>query len=185
MIIGLAGAAGAGKNTVAERLLVAHQCVPLAFANPLYEAVSVITGLTVDELQDRTQKERALGWISCSPRRLLQTLGTDWGRQMIHPEIWVMSTMRRIEAHPEFNYCLTDVRFENEAEAIKARGGVVWRVTRAADAGLDATAAAHSSEAGIPDKYVDLDLANDGSVESLWRAVDAAIGSLQAATMAG
>lgn len=183
MIIGLAGAAGAGKNTVAERLLAAHRFVPLAFADPLYEAVSVITGLSVDELQDRTRKENALGWISCSPRRLLQTLGTDWGRQMIHPEIWVMSTMRRIEAHPEFRYCLTDVRFANEAEAIKARGGVVWRVTRAAGAGLDAAAAAHSSEAGIPDRYVDLELANDGSVVSLWNAVDAAIGSLQAATM--
>ncbi len=183
MIIGLCGAAGAGKNTVAERLCIAHKFVPLAFADPLYAAVSAITGLTVGQLQDRSRKENALGFIDCSPRRLLQTLGTDWGRNMIHPEIWVMATMRKIEEHPEFNYCITDVRFANEAAAVKARGGFVWRVIRPGFSTLDGSAAAHESERGVPIEYVDDEIVNAGSLLSLDVAVDAAMGRLQAATM--
>ena len=183
MIIGLCGAAGAGKNTVAERLCLEHKFVPMAFADPLYAAVSAITGLTVEQLQDRSRKENALGWISCSPRRLLQTLGTDWGRNMIHEEIWVMATMQRIEASPEFDYCLTDVRFPNEAAAIKARGGVVWRVVRPGFGVLDGETASHESERGIPDEYIDDEVVNGGGILALQAAVDAAIRRLQAVTM--
>jgi len=183
VIIGLCGAAGAGKNTVAERLCLEHKFVPLAFADPLYAAVSAITGLSVSQLQDRSRKENTLGWISCSPRKLLQTLGTEWGRNMIHPEIWVMATMQKVESYPEFNYCITDVRFANEAAAIKARGGVVWRVVRPGFGVLDGETASHESERGIPDEYVDGEIINSGDVFDLNAAVDAAMGRLQAATM--
>jgi hypothetical protein len=182
VIIGLCGAAGAGKNTVAGRLAQhGYRCA--AFADPLYAAVSAITGLTVEELQDRSRKENALGWISCSPRRLLQTLGTDWGRNMIHEEIWVMATMQRIEASPEFDYCLTDVRFPNEAAAIKARGGVVWRVVRPGFGVLDGETARHESERGVPSEYIDDEVVNGGGILALQAAVDAAIRRLQAVTM--
>jgi hypothetical protein len=183
VIIGLCGAAGAGKNSVAERLCLEHQFVPLAFADPLYAAVSAITGLTVEQLQDRSLKENALGFIGCSPRRLLQTLGTDWGRNMIHPEIWVMATMRKIEEHTEFNFCITDVRFANEAAAVKARGGVVWRVIRPGFSTLAGSTASHESERGIPDEYVDGEIVNSGSLLQLSAAVDCAIRGLQNATI--
>jgi hypothetical protein len=183
VIIGLCGTAGAGKNTVAERLCLEHKFVPVAFADPLYAAVSAITGLSVEQLQDRSRKENTLGWISCSPRKLLQTLGTEWGRNMIHEEIWVMATMQKIESSPGVNFCITDVRFANEAAAIKARGGVVWRVVRPGFGVLDGETASHESERGIPDEYVDDEIVNSGSLADLHAAVDAAIGRLQAATM--
>ena len=182
MIIGICGAAGAGKNTVAERLCVQHKFVPLAFADPLYDAVSAITGLSVEQLQDRSRKENALGWISCSPRRLLQTLGTDWGRNMIHPEIWVMATMQRADAAGG-DICITDVRFVNEAAAVKARGGVVWRVVRPGSATLAGETASHESERGIPQEYIDDEVVNCGSILDLHAAVDAAMARLQTATM--
>ncbi len=182
MIIGLCGAAGAGKNTVAARLAFRGYRW-IAFADPLYDAVSAITGLTVEQLQDRSRKENTLGWISCSPRRLLQTLGTEWGRKMIHEEIWVMATMQKIESAPGVNFCITDVRFANEAAAIKARGGVVWRVVRPGFGVLDGETASHESERGIPDEYVDDEIVNDGGIYALQTAVDAAMRRLQAATM--
>ena len=182
MIIGLCGAAGAGKNTVAERLCLEHKFVPMAFADPLYAAVSAITGLTVEQLQDRSRKENTLGWISCSPRKLLQTLGTDWGRNMIHPEIWVFATMQRADVAGG-DICITDVRFPNEAAAIKARGGVVWRVVRPGFGVLDGETASHESERGIPDEYVDDEIVNGGGILALQAAVDAAIRRLQAATI--
>jgi hypothetical protein len=153
----------------------------LSFADPLYAAVSAITGLTVAELQDRSRKENTLDWISCSPRRLLQTLGTDWGRNMIHEEIWVMATMQRMR--PGGDYCIPDVRFVNEAAAIRARGGVVWRVERPEHSLLAGEAAAHASERGIPADYIDAVIQNDGTLADLQAAVDATLGTLQAITM--
>lgn len=153
-----------------------------AFADPIYEAVSAITGLDVDELRDRSRKENTLGWISCSPRKLLQTLGTEWGRDMIHPEIWIMSTMRRIEGLTDV--VITDVRFNNEAEAILARGGAIWRITGRASA-LGDTQAGHSSEAGVAEKYIDATIANEGSIDDLSSAVDSAYARLLSATMKG
>jgi len=182
VIIGLCGAAGAGKNTVAARLAF-YGYRWIAFADPLYAAVSEITGLSVDQLQDRSLKEKSLGWIDSSPRKLLQTLGTDWGRNMIHNEIWVMATMQRIDSHPAVNYCITDVRFPNEAAAIKARGGVVWRVVRPGFGVLDGDTASHESERGIPAQYVDDEVVNAAGIHDLQAAVDAAIRRLQAATM--
>jgi hypothetical protein len=171
MIIGLCGAAGAGKDTVAERLVFMHGFLQFAFADPIYEAVSVITGLEVHELKDRSRKENCLGWISHSPRRLLQSLGTEWGRDMIHPEIWVMSLMQRVEGVRDA--VITDVRFNNEAEAILARGGEVWRVV-GREANIGKEASGHSSEGGVADKYVSATVQNSGTLDDLWGAVDGA-----------
>lgn len=168
MIIGVCGAAGAGKGSVAK-ILEGRGFATLSFADPLYAAVSAITGLSVAELQDRGRKENSLGWISCSPRRLLQTLGTDWGRNMIHEEIWVMATMQRVLAGAD--YCIPDVRFVNEAAAIKARGGVVWRVDRPCRSALEASAASHESERGIPPEYIDAVVGNDGTLADLEAAI--------------
>lgn len=181
MIIGLCGAAGAGKDTVADRLVEEHGFRKIAFAEPLYAAVSAITGLSVEQLKDRSRKENTLGWISCSPRRLLQSLGTEWGREMIHPEIWIMSTMQRIA--DDGDYVITDVRFNNEAEAVLARGGAVWRVVRPGGSTLTTEAAAHASEAGVADKYIDEQIANTGSLDDLAAAVDAAFSRLLRDTM--
>lgn len=180
MIIGVCGAAGAGKGEIA-RILEERGYATLSFADPLYDAVSAITGLSVEELKDRSRKENTLGWISYSPRRLLQSLGTEWGREMIHPEIWVMAAFQRML--PGGDYCIPDVRFANEAEAVHARGGVVWRVVRPGHMVLDATAARHASEAGIPGRYVDDEIVNSGGLADLATAVDTALSRLPAGTM--
>jgi len=180
VIIGVCGAAGAGKGSVAK-ILESRGFATLSFADPLYAAVSAITGLSVAELQDRRLKEEPIGWIGSSPRRLLQTLGTDWGRNMIHEEIWVMATMQRVLAGGD--YCISDVRFVNEAAAIRARGGVMWRVERPGHSLLAGAAATHESERGIPPEYIDAVIPNDGTLADLEAAVDAAFSTLQAGTM--
>lgn len=180
MIIGICGAAGAGKGSVAA-ILDQRGFATLSFADPLYAAVSAITGLTVAALQDRSRKEEPIDWIGSSPRRLLQTLGTDWGRNMIHEEIWVMATMQRMR--PGGDYCIPDVRFVNEAAAIKARGGVVWSVERSCRSTLSGDAASHESERGIPAEYVDSRIVNNGTLDDLQTTVDATLCRLLAGTM--
>ena len=86
--------------------------------------------------------------LNLTPRKLLQLLGTECGRQIIHPQIWVnalfadYNTPDKVEVlyngavdesesyTTGSNWIITDCRFPNEAQAIKDRGGIVIRVNR-------------------------------------------------------
>jgi len=177
-IIGLCGAAGAGKGTVAEALVERCSLVEMAFADRIYTAVANITGYSVLELKDREFKEKPIEWLGGkSPRHLLQTLGTEWGRDTVSASLWVDATMRHIEhlaGCVTTGIVLTDVRFDNEAEAIRRRGGVVWEVRRPVATCLDETAAAHESERGISHRLVDLVLTNESTPQALADAAEAA-----------
>jgi hypothetical protein len=111
-----------------------------------------------------------------TPRLILQNLGTEGGRDAIHPSIWVNSLMSEYVAHPKGtahdlkdwselythkecknckkqyngwkrqylckecieddsiqfypNWLITDMRFPNEYDAVKSRGGIAIRVVR-------------------------------------------------------
>lgn len=182
MIIGLCGAAGAGKGEVAKVLRARFRAVEMAFADPLYEMVSIATGVTPGCLADRAQKEEPIGWVGKSPRELLQTLGTEWGRTCVAEDFWIRHLLRRLDATDQAwlgkaTICVTDVRFDNEAKAIRGRGGVIWRVVRDSLSCLTASAAKHESENGISQHLVDAIVSNDGDLTDL----DAAVCSLHAA----
>ena len=171
MLIGLCGAAGAGKNSVAEFLTDSDGCIfiQMAFADPLYQCISTITGLPVARLKDRAVKEAVIPWLGKSPRQMLQSMGTEWGRGMIHDEIWIRIAMERAGQHSSVGrgVVFTDVRFDNEAQAIVDAGGEVWRIARPGWRCLADAAAAHSSEAGVSDRLIARTIDNSGSLDDL------------------
>lgn len=191
MLIGLTGAAGAGKDTVAAHLFQTHGCLKLALADPLYHMVSAMTGLPVEQLADRTVKEADIAWVGTSPRRLLQTLGTEWGRGTLGDDIWIKHLFRRIDKYSEVlgrwqaGFVVTDVRFANEAAAIRGRGGHIIEIVRPTPlSGVPDEARQHSSEAGVPNELVDVTIVNDTDVAGLLARVDKALDWLLNDTMA-
>jgi hypothetical protein len=178
MLIGLCGAAGAGKNSVAEFLTDSDGCtfMQMAFADPLYQCISTITGLPVARLKDRVVKEAVIPWLGKSPRQLLQSLGTEWGRDSVHPEIWIRIAMERAGQHLSVGRCvvIADVRFNNEAQAIVDAGGEVWRVKRPGWRCLADDAAAHQSEAGVSDHLIARTIDNSGSLDALRQQLSSA-----------
>ena len=163
MIIGLAGAARAGKDTVADMLALLG-FIKIGFADPLYDAMNAMFGWTREFIE--AHKEEPVGPGSKSPRFLMQTLGTEWGRDMVSSTLWIdiwKQRAQRTGAH----VAVPNVRFENEALAIRDMGGVVMRVVRP-----DAPAVrAHVSEAGLPDDLVAWEIINDSTIEALERNV--------------
>jgi hypothetical protein len=177
-LIGLCGLAGAGKNTVAELLTDSDRCSfhQLAFADPIYECIAVITGVSVAGLQNRDTKEAVIPWLGKSPRQMLQTLGTEWGRETVNPQIWIRIAIERSVPHLAVGrgVVITDVRFDNEAQAVIDAGGEVWKVIRPEWQCLDAGTAMHQSEAGVSEQWIARTIVNSGSLDDLRRQLLAA-----------
>jgi hypothetical protein len=86
-----------------------------------------------------------------SPRAALQTLGTEWGRNALGDQVWI-ETAYRDAAHSKAPLVvITDGRFPNEVEFVRAVGGKALRILdpdgRAAEAANAAGIAGHESEA--------------------------------------
>ena len=177
-IIGLTGKAGAGKTLVASML--GYRVIGLA--DPLYAAISAMLDVEVEDLLDRERKEVPIPWLGKSPRELLQTLGTDWGRDLIRPDLWTLLCRRRLEkmaADGVEGVAVCDVRFSNEVELVRSFGGEVWRVVRP---GAETTPHQHRSENGLPDSAIDCTIVNDCGIDDLrgrvltaWEASRAAL----------
>ncbi len=176
-IIGVSGAAGAGKDTAASIMQSRYGFGKALFAGPLKAGLCAMFGWDPALLEDREWKERVIPDIGKSPRQLMQTLGTEWGRQLVNPDLWLLLAQRQIEAARANGLpgvVFTDCRFPNEANLIHYHGGVVVRIVRE-NAGA---VAAHSSEAGLPDDLVDGTVFNDGAIDDLRGALDGLLGYL-------
>lgn len=173
------------------------------FANPLKDMVCIILGCTREQLEDRVFKEKELGeeWLLYrttssygapdeinvestgafheskeipTPRRILQLLGTNCGRDIIHPNIWVNALFSKYKEESIYdprsktggmggsNWVITDMRFPNEMKAIQDRGGITIRINRN---GLEKSD--HASETALDDANFDYIINNNGTVTNL------------------
>lgn len=171
ILIGLIGKAGVGKDTAARHLYREHGLYHYAFAAPLRGMVAGLLGEA--HWSDREWKERPVDWIGKSPRELLQTLGTEWGRNLVHPHLWVLKAEQvwnRIDrTSKHYNgMVISDVRFPNEADWIHSQGGVLIEILRP-DA---APVAAHASEQQDLRSFSRLTINNSGTIGELQHAID-------------
>lgn len=97
-----------------------------------------------------------------SARHMMQTLGTEWGRQRLGQNIWVDVALRRCSTLRRA--VVTDVRFDNEAQAIRNNGGYVIEIIRE---GQPSGADAHASEMGVSPDLIDARVYNNSSIEEL------------------
>lgn len=131
MIIGLSGYAQSGKDTAAELLCLNYGYTRRAFADPMREALLRLNP-KIDSITHVSHLVDDYGWDIAKKnpevRRLLQHMGTEVGRSMFGENFWVDRTFAGLKS--EDKVVISDVRFPNEADAIKAMGGVVWRIIR-------------------------------------------------------
>ena len=161
------------------------------FADKLKDIICILINSTREQLEDESFKSKELGeewWyfkgrngslipysedskrneedlIKPTPRFLLQFIGTDLLRNQLHPEIWVNSLFTDYQPNNLIypSWCITDMRFLNEMEAVKKRNGITIRVNR----NLGESKDQHESETELDNAEFDYVINNDGTIEEL------------------
>jgi hypothetical protein len=200
MIIGISGRMGSGKNTVGD--IIEKICLtnegPLfeqkAFAGKLKQIGSILSGVPVEYFEDQDFKKLPMGieW-EMTYREFLQKLGTEAMRDGLHTNVWVNALFAdyfckdcgweeeqkgTIDAcsgkHELPNWIITDMRFPNELEAVKEKGGITIRVVRPHGYTNPHTGeykemplSYHPSETALDDAKFDYEIINDGTIEDL------------------
>ena len=167
-VVALIGQAGSGKSEVARHLTVNHSYHRVRFAQILKDMLMIL-GLSVEEVEGSLKEEPCSLLFGQTPRYAMQTLGTEWGRDIIHPDIWANSWKIRVTTCLLKGYKVVcdDCRFENEVKVVHLfHGAQIWRILR-----RDLPPKMeHSSENGnLP---FDRTIKNYGSIGELKTAVD-------------
>ena len=166
-LVGVCGKAGAGKDTVADHLVSKHGFVKVSFAAILKDMLRV-AGLP--EPSDRALKEAILPGFTFSWREAAQKLGTEFGRAL-DTDIWVKLSLANLDS--DKSYVFSDVRFDNEADAIRRKGGgIIHLEGRGVDLGFMGH---HASEKGVTVLASDYKLFNTQSKVALYDWLDAMI----------
>jgi len=144
-IIALFGPQGSGKSTVSKLLSDEGNYVQISFADPIYAAMSAILGTDARSLGKNDQIPSMGGKTL---RQCLQTLGANWGRDMISEDIWcnLAISFTKSAISRGFNVVIDDLRFVNEYEALMSSGLSVEFVKIQRDSVLDQQVDKHSSE---------------------------------------
>lgn len=166
------------------------------FAGKLKDIASHLTGIAIEDFEDQNFKKRNLGpeWDTIdylyrynapytngdesipveitevmkpmTVRDFLQKLGTDALRNGLHPNVWVNALMA--DYTEESNWVITDTRFENEAIAIKNKGGIIIRVERPGVKPIND----HPSETGLDHWNFDYKIQNLDDIFALKQTVE-------------
>lgn len=172
LLVGLSGYARSGKDTAAaalsdlgfERRAFADTVkTSLYRLNPLVpdgDEYGRLSTVVDDEGWDRAKNRTEV-------RALLQRLGTQAGRMVLGDDIWVDTALRDLPERAVF----TDVRYQNEADTIRSRHGIVIRIERPGVGPVNG----HSSESGLEGFRFDAVIQNDGTVAELHTNVGAEV----------
>jgi len=161
------------------------------FAGKLKTVASLLSGIPQSNFEDQDFKKTLLGtewWTACDEglqpmtvRDFLQKLGTEGLRVGLHENTWVNALMADYKPETMYvvnpitgsldakvdtkmpNWVITDVRFPNEAQAIKEKGGYVIRIDRPGVKPINN----HPSETSLDTWKFDYKIANVSDIVSL------------------
>ena len=143
MIMGVTGYATCGKSEVARILHELYGFNVVSFADKLRSmAIAIDPYICIEEpsahgtdgkFMRYSEVLKEHGYITAKKfpdfRRFLQRLGTEGVRDHIGHNAWVDALMSDIDRSFD-NFAIPDVRFPNEAGAIRRRNGKIWKVVR-------------------------------------------------------
>lgn len=177
-IIGITGRKYHGKDSVA-RELVAQGYAVVRFAGPLkamlraFYAEHGIDSQVIERKIEGDLKEHPCPLLrGKTPRYAMQTLGDEWGRQLIALDLWTESLAYRVE--DKAKVVVPDVRYPNEGDTLARLNAQLWRVD-AGDRVVANESSKHASEESVDTLAVHKEISNNGTLFELSVAVKAAL----------
>ena len=184
-LIGISGKIGVGKDTVGE--IIQKFCATnngpnfeiKKYAGKLKEIACILTGCTLEQLENQEFKKLQIGldW-GMTYRELLQKLGTEAMRNGLHENVWVNALFADYkavgwESEDISNWIITDMRFPNEFDAVKSKDGITIRVERPLHALSQENhfGILHPSETSLNNAEFDYTIVNDSTIEELTKKV--------------
>jgi len=172
-VIALIGQAGSGKSEIARHLIINHSYQEVKFAGILKDMLKSL-GLSEEEINGSLKESPSSLLLGATPRHAMQTLGTEWGRNLIHPDMWAHAWKVQVTKYLSYGHKVVcdDCRFENEVKVVyDFHGAQIWRILRK----NLSPRMEHSSEQG--DLSFDRTIKNYGSIGELKTAVDGILSS--------
>lgn len=184
ILIGIKGKMGAGKTASATILKKHYPFLEYAMADPIKE-IAKILGFTETELYGtQAQKLEHNAYWDVSAREFLQKFGTDVCRDHLPTKIpqmnklWVKCFEIFCNKNRSKNIIVSDIRFIDEAAAIKNCGGIIIEICRTPkekdewenidlEAGKLHDPTTHASETEMDQIKADYIIKNDQSMEFL------------------
>lgn len=162
---------GCGKSGVADTLVEAYGFHRVKMAKTLKSMIITMLhdlGIPTSEIPRYIEgdlKEVPIPQLGVSPRYLFETLGTKWGREIIHPDLWAKIGANRAKALMDVGQSVVvdDMRFPNEFVALEALGGIMVRVSRPGFVAKPGSI----SEGLLDDTFFDFELINGGTLADL------------------
>lgn len=186
LIIGISGKKRHGKDMVSA-YLASHGVRRIAFADELKRYAMQLWDLSFEQMYGGDDVREVVDerW-GVTPRFIMQQFGTQVGRS-VHKDTWVRKALRLIDSayrgetvllpdleareFREFTFApgeaalwsIPDARFPDEANAVRAKGGVVIKVVRPSIVSTDT----HASETEVDNVVEDHLVVNDGTLDDL------------------
>ena len=169
-----------GKSTVAKYLKAKHGYQVVSFATPLKRMATQFlhamgySPFEIDQFLSENKSTRLPG-IGVDTRHILQTLGTEWGRHCLHPDVWVMCWKRQVETFLNMGIPVVcdDIRYLNEYRAMRhLPENVFWRITRSS---FYDNVPSHPSEGFAENNsnvFIDAEIHNFHSLEDLYQQIN-------------
>lgn len=186
MLIGLVGLKKSGKTTIAEYIKSKHGFVNVSFATPVKRMLSTFlyeSGVdkeTIDRMLYGDLKETPTEvFHGKTPRKALQTLGNEWGRELIHPKIWQGIWEKRVNHLIDngFSVVADDSRYRDEGDRVTRLGGFLVKVTGRFK--NETVADEHVSERLAWLEHPNYVIDNSGDLEQTFKQVDLIISDIR------
>jgi hypothetical protein len=187
---------GSGKSTVSHYLAAKHGYKVIPFAETLklmihqflldvgiqnpseYIQLYKQNGFGDTPITEDLDPEIIASFSHLTPRYLCQTLGTEWGRHLVHQNVWLLIWAAKVKKQFAQNHlvCVDDCRFPNEYNKIVELDGQIWNISRPSHA-VDQQITNHTSEGALDHFVFDVSIINNGSIDDLYNNANLALHS--------
>lgn len=187
LLIGLHGKPRVGKDTVAAYLIKKYNLHRYGPSVPVKDTTAAMFNIPRHYLDDDKMKDEMDPFWKMTYRQMAQKVGKESSRDVFGEDFWMRHVEKIWEETKETSGLVTpttvlprglvlaDVRYANEIDWIKERGGDVFFIVR--DDAPKSSDTGHVVDAGLDMDLADIVIYNNSTIKKLYAQVDTKMAS--------